>query len=94
MIIKFSKNVELKDWELVGDGIQYRSIADKTFNRRFIMIVIIEEYKDNDICYISFGRDPLSLEGIIPSEINGDLEFAKNSVDNFLIRMSGLTVFM
>jgi len=108
MIIKFGKNIELSEWNnnSQDDLSVLRSINSfhriyRMQNNRYVIGVSVRELTwskliDNNYqkCYAMFFHDLTFLQEYFPHHIDGDLDFTKNYVDNFLIKMSGLTVFM
>ena len=108
MIIKFSKNIELSDWTLNPQpDIKPYPLSDTwhriyriTGNQDVIGVSVKELHWGKTFnlnyrkSYAMFYHQLSFLHDCFPIQIDGDLEFAKNYVDNFLIKMSGLTAFL
>jgi hypothetical protein len=108
MIIKFSKNIELSDWTLNPQpDIKVYSRSDhwhriyKTQENQYVIGVSVKQLHWGKLIvpnynksYAMFYHQLSCLHACFPSDIAGDLEFAKNYVDNFLIKMSGLAAFL
>jgi hypothetical protein len=98
MIIKFSKDIELEDWS--NDGLN----RDETIWKRRMIVnnptlprLVVSVRKNLPIidqCYANFYGPLRFLHKYFPEYIIGDLESAKEQVDNFLIKMSGLAAFL
>jgi hypothetical protein len=99
MIIKFSKDIELMDW-VKSDVPMSMWNRYKTYEA--ISLVKIYSYEEgiwftdfyDDLEYLNLiwnGGGDRELE-----EMTQDMQvdFVKNLVDNFLIKMSGLTAFL
>jgi hypothetical protein len=98
MIIKFSKDIELSDWKehpsgwvrynlkLLNDGSEYHE-------RALVQIY----FKDKKVRHVRFYESIFHLDKIYnPDNISLDwnLDFTKNCVDNFLIKMSKMKAFI
>lgn len=108
MIIKFGKNIELSDWtdNPQDDVPQLKSV--KAFHRlyrmkdnRHVIGISVKELTwaklidhNYERCYAMFYHDLSFCHDYFPHNIEGNLDFAKEFVDNFLIKMSGLTAFI
>jgi hypothetical protein len=58
-------------------------------------MVNIRQYTDSDGCYVNFYHQLSFLHNYLGNNaIKGDLDFTKNYVDTFLIRMNKLTAFL
>jgi hypothetical protein len=99
MIIKFNKNIELSNWDYNG------SIYDPIWYRKLIPYLDYDACILVSIRYIFYGPLPLQchinfysqlkvLHDYFPEKIEGDIEYVKKCVDDFLIKMSGLTAFL
>jgi len=103
MIIKFSSKIELNGWHQNSsymDPIYVRKLIPYEDYDEVIVISVRRHIASIDKCYANF-YSPLSfLHNYFPPNlkepfyIEGNLDFAKNYVDNFLIRMSGLRAFL
>jgi hypothetical protein len=59
-----------------------------------VVLVVVRAFSDNNLkCYINFYGPLYFLNSQFPSAIDGDLEVAKQRVDQLLIRVSKLTAF-
>lgn len=99
VIIKFSKDIELADWHTNNDSpfpIWHRKLVPyEDYDE--VIIVSVRSLRDNythKCCYANFYSQLSFLHSCFPRGIDGDLEFAKQYVDNFLIKMSKLTAFL
>jgi len=103
MIIKFSKDIILTEWFVSGR-------VEKIWNRYRktagdgdpdVLVSVRLQTRCHSTCYVNFYGELAFLHQHYPSSdftehnaIIGDLESAKQQVDNFLIKMSGLTAFL
>src|ERR1700679_666767 len=94
MIIQFSPKIELSSWHQNG------SYMHPIWGRKLIpyqdydeVIIISVRMLDTTNWYANFYSELAFLHKYFPQSVEGDLEFAKNEVDNFLIRMSKLVPF-
>jgi hypothetical protein len=100
MKIKIGK-VELTDWYSHGSikhgtkhWARYRNFsADDDSDLNTLISIHINTLAPIQ-CYVNFYQPLAFLHDHFISDIEGDLEFSKIQVDNFLIRMSGLTAFL
>jgi len=107
MIIKFSKDVELSDWTLnpqpdspIHPLSEHWHRIYKTQENQYVIGVSVKQlywatafapnYKKS---YAMFYHSLSYLHNCFSDNIDGDVEFAKQQVDQFLIRMSNLTSF-
>lgn len=105
MIIKFG-NFELSEWAY---STPHRYSSAKSFHRLYqrrdgveVVGVSVREYMwarsiDPEYsykCFAMFHHDFLFFDRIFPRDIDGDLEFAKECVDKFLIKMASLRAFV
>ncbi|SRR5260370_23093762 len=99
MIIRFSKNIELSDWYAHGGLYDLNWHRDDNLNYDAPQALVqLRRYDQNNgakpSCYVYF-YGPLSfLHNYFPDEIDGDLQFSKNYVDKWLIKMSRLLAFI
>jgi hypothetical protein len=108
LIIKIGK-IELNNWQPNGsyeDLIWYRKIIpyenyDDTIKVAVRKWDILDSANNRPnkldpkkYCYANFYSQLRFLHDYFPPVIEGDLEFAKNYVDNFLVRMSKLLIFL
>lgn len=105
MIIKFSKDIELSEW-IKDISPSYKTVgfyrAYKRQDGIEVAGVSVREYswaKSIDPsfaykCFAMFHHDLLVYDQIFPRDIEGDLDFAKDFVDKFLIKMAGLRAFV
>lgn len=105
MVIKFGK-IELDEWcsqEDYSYGTEimwYRKLIPYQDYDSTIMVNV--RILGANYCYANFYSQlaflhkyfPTNIEDGFSTSMKGDLEFAKNYVDKFLIRMSGLTAFL
>jgi hypothetical protein len=89
MQIKFSKNIELSDWE--NPGYDPMEIIWCKWLKENLIVSVRE--RQRDCCYVNFYSQLRYLHNYFPKEIDGDLEFTKRYVDEFLIKMSKLISF-
>ena len=92
MIIKFG-NFTLGEWTIIGDY-HYR----RTGTQQYPMVKlqpIIDEYMGyiNEY-YVHFYSELSCLSSLFPNKIDGDVYFAQEQVDQFLIKMSNLKAFI
>jgi hypothetical protein len=98
MIIKFSKNIKLSEWvehpsgwckyniKLLNDGSEYHERA-----------IVQIYFKDKKVRHIRFYEPIFKLDKMYNPDnivLDWNPDFAKNCVDNFLIKMSRLTAFL
>lgn len=88
MIIEFSKNTELSDWIFQNEAWCVR--RDAYHN----VVVSVGKYLYQSGCFAIFFLQLDFLHNYFPKFIDGDLEFSKDYVDQFLIKMSKLTAFL
>lgn len=108
MIIKFSKHLSLSDWQSTNDPVWHSgddgSFGETIWYRKLIpyqdydsTIIVNVRTIDANHWYVNFYSQLVFLHKYFPCNLpdgfEGDLDFAKNHVDNFLIRMSKLTAF-
>lgn len=96
MIIKFSKDLELSDW-IYNFGYFARYNHRSSGGIITYDNVVAAIFYENDIAtYCRFYNPLFQLDKLYRDNIvlNCNLNFAKNSVDNFLIKMSRLTAFL
>jgi hypothetical protein len=102
MIIQFNKNITLSEWDF-RFGYQYKRNLNEynlhnkeTSEEVRILITIRDGYFGDNKHYIYFYHDLYYLNNIFDERVvvDGDIDFAKKSVDEFLIRMSHLTAFI
>jgi hypothetical protein len=94
-------NVELSDWYSDGSikhGTQYWArycyfSTDSDSDVSTTISIHINTLAPTQ-CYVNFYQPLAFLHDYFTQDIEGDLEFSKIQVDNFLIRMSGLTAFL
>lgn len=102
MILKFSNKITLNDWHLSGecsDPIWVRRGLPLDDYDRTILVSVRQHqwhkpFSDQLTCYANFYSSLSFLHNHFSQNIEGDLEFAKESVDKFLIRMSKLIAFL
>jgi hypothetical protein len=87
MIIKFGK-IELSDWEQMGEYYYRRAgIQNSPY-------VKLQPIWDETGWLVHFYNPLAFLHHHFPVSIKGDINFTKDCVDKFLIRMSGLAAFI
>jgi len=104
MIINFSNKVQLGEWT---DATPIGILSSNSFHRiykmndRYLIGVSVREHQwhksispDRKSSFAMFYHDLSILHDYFPPNFEGDLEVAKQSVDNFLIKMSRLTAFL
>lgn len=96
MIIQFSSTIELGSWRLLDgswtDPIWVKLLLPHDYDQ--IIIVSVRQISDLQCCYANFYSQLKGLHDHFPTSIDGNLDFAKDYVDKFLIRMSGLKAFL
>ena len=93
MIIKFSKNIEIFDWDSMGDYHYRRLWGIPNFPIVKLQPIIGDEFPTGD-WYVHFYYPLHYLHNYFPEKIFGSIDCVKQQVDNFLIKMSGLLVFV
>lgn len=100
MKLKIGK-VELTDWYSHGSikhgtkhWARYRNFSADDDSDSTTIISIHNNMGVVNKCYVNFYRPLAFLHDHFISDIEGDLEFSKIQVDQFLIRMSRLTAFL
>lgn len=106
MIIKFSNLVSLSEWK--SNTSRFMTLEPASYKQEIIWSRHLIPYKDYDnvilvsvrkviydkCCYANFYSQLKLLREYFPENIEGDLSFAKDYVDNFLIRMSNLKAYL
>ena len=95
------KNIELSDWCYHGSSknpkeiycARYRNFTSDSDSDSTTIISIHKNMLIKNRCFVNFYGELKFLHDYFPQDINGDLEFSKIQVDNFLIKMSKLTAF-
>lgn len=59
-----------------------------------VILVSVRKIMNKNYCYANFYSQLALIHEYFPPNINGDFSFAKDYVDNFLIRMSNLKVYL
>lgn len=106
MVIKIG-NIELTNWysnwtaeDLSGcspDIIWYkcRKYTDSDYKDSSPLVAVRVDVTDKTKCYVNFYYSLKFLTNLFGHEcgIEGDLEFAKNEVDNFICRINNMKAF-
>ena len=96
MIIQFSPQIKLYGWA-DSDPVGSSRRIYETLNKSYYGGVIIRPYRfERDKHIVRFRNQLSSLQeySFSPYMLDGNLDFAKNYIDQFLIRMSGLRAFL
>src|SRR5271167_287395 len=99
MIIQFNKDLALDEWafRLSINSYWYRSGSNESTKLK--IFVLLRSWPGDGLNYYAdFHYDLYFLSDVFNSiyadkELSGDIDFAKKSVDDFLIRMSKLNAF-
>lgn len=103
MIITFRNSIVLGEWEHNGlffsnQKIWKRNLIPTSEGLVPTAMVYVRDKVSNPLggyhCYANFYHQLSFLHEYFPDGIEGDLEFAKEHVDNFLIKMSKLAPFL
>jgi hypothetical protein len=101
MIINFSKDIKLESWLCeIRDDVYGEE--ESIWTRKLVpyadfdwtTMVSVRKNLWAPKCYANFYSQLSFLHDHFPKFVEGDLEFSKRYVDNFLIKMSGLTAFL
>ena len=89
----FGRNIDdwkSHDYDGSSDLIWYRRLTDQ----RYINVLSVHKVYQDNFCHIEFGGDILGLSKIMAPDIYTiDIEQAKATIDNILLRLSKLEVF-
>jgi hypothetical protein len=98
VIIYFSPDIKIYGWissVSLGGATEHHIRVLETSDQRYLTAVRIIQLLNFENKYpIVFENQLKFLQQYIPAVIVGDLDFAKNYVDDFLIRMSKLRAFL
>lgn len=98
MIINYSSNLILSDWQSREAKSQSAWIKCKIINNNIIepaLVSIIKWQNEDNKLYVNFYNELHILHPLFNvSVINGDLETLKDYIDNFLLRLSKVAAFI